>query len=70
MTNMDSDQPKPSDSAIERCAAYRNGICTNGFPTDAICVGFGGPSAVPFCMDEQRTARLFPNTGAPKVIRP
>lgn len=51
---------------LERCTALMDGKCRNGFPTDAVCQGFGGELAVPLCMDERRTARLFPDTGAPQ----
>lgn len=52
------------------CSALVDGKCRNGFPTDASCAPWPDTAGKwwmrpPICMSETRTARLFPETGAP-----
>lgn len=54
-----------------KCSALRNRICTDGFPAVPMCshteLATGSLYGRLPCCDENWTARLFPETGAPSM---
>lgn len=67
-----------SQSQREECSAvvYVDGLpghsrraeCKNGFPVTAPCHGLGTGVVAPVCCDERLCGRLYPVTGAPRVL--
>jgi hypothetical protein len=58
------ERPYMTTGPEDVCSAYRGSRCGNGFPTNPGCIG---KSYLPTCMDEDRCADLYPETGAPCV---
>ena len=53
------------------CSALVDGKCKNGFPTTPACRAterIGRPYMMTVCMSEDWAVRLYPETGAPRVI--